>query len=224
MITQMLETSRHARRHAFDGLEASRHAAFAARELALFDEDAAVRARATLFLAKCDADIAPPALHDALEDAMPLVRHAAACALRSRGDASSLPLLAQIAIDDPIWWVRRAAVVGAAVLGNTKAIATLRAALEDPFWRVRNAAVRALLAIGASIDELEPATSPRSEGALSYIARRLGAKAPEPREIEMPNAIVARLDPDPAVVTARLAAGEAASPAFLVESLSLIQI
>jgi len=60
------------------------------------------------------------------------------------------------------------------------------AGLEDPFWRVRNAAVRALLAIGASIDEIDPATSPRSEGALSYIARRLGAKAPEPREIECP--------------------------------------
>ena len=219
MITEMLHTSRHARRHAFDGLAPTTDAAFAARELALFDEDATVRARATLFLSKCDANIARPALHDALEDAMPLVRHAAACALRQRGDAESLALLSGVAIEDPIWWVRRAAVVGAAVLGEKKATATLRAALEDPFWRVRNAAVRALLAIGVSMDELEPATSPRSEGALSYIARRLGAKAPEPREIEMPNAIVARLDPDPAVVTARLAAGEAVSPAFLVECL-----
>ena len=219
MITQMLETSRHARRHAFDKLEPSRDAAFAARELALFDEDAGVRARATLFLSKCDADIAKPALHDALEDAMPLVRHAAARALRVRGDAESFALLSAVAIEDPIWWVRRAAVIGAAVLGNKDAVPTLRAALEDPFWRVRNAAVRALLAIGASIDEIDPATSPRSEGALSYIARRLGAKAPEPREIEMPNAIVARLDPDPAVVTARLSAGEAVSPAFLVECL-----
>lgn len=219
MIREMLETSRHARRHAFDALEASREAAFAARELALFDEDAMVRARAALFLGKCDADIARPALHDALEDAMPLVRHAAVCALRSRGDRESFVLLSAIALEDPIWWVRRAAVVGAAVLGDKNATATLRAALEDPFWRVRNAAVRALLAIGVSIDALEPATSARSEGALSYIARRLGAKAPEPREIEMPNAIVARLDPDPAVVTARLAAGEPVSPAFLVECL-----
>jgi aryl-alcohol dehydrogenase-like predicted oxidoreductase/HEAT repeat protein len=242
MITQMLETSRHARRHAFDGLLPSRDAAFAARELALFDEDAMVRARAALFLGKCDADIARPALHDAIEDALPLVRHAAVCALRVRGDAESFRWLSQIAIEDPIWWVRRAAVVGAAVLGNKDAegrgaersglslsrgfgggapivITTLRAALEDPFWRVRNAAVRALLAMDVSIDEIEPATSARSEGALSYIARRLGAKANEPREIEMPNAIVARLDPDPAVVTARVAAGEAVSPAFLVECL-----
>jgi aryl-alcohol dehydrogenase-like predicted oxidoreductase/HEAT repeat protein len=219
MITEMLSTSRHARRHAFDGLSPTRDAAFAARELALFDEDASVRARASLFLGRCDADIARPALHDALEDAMPLVRHAAACALRVRGDAESFALLCAVAIEDPIWWVRRAAVVGAAVLGEKDAAPTLRAALDDPFWRVRNAAVRALLAIGVSIDELDPATSPRSEGALSYIARRLGAKGPEPREIEMPNAIVARLDPDPAVVTARLAAGEAVSPAFLVECL-----
>ena len=219
MITDMLQTSRHARRHAFDGLEPTRDSALAARELALFDEDAAVRARAALFLAKCDPEIARPALHDALEDAMPLVRHAATCALRARGDAESLALVSAVAVEDPIWWVRRAAVVATAVLGNKDAVATLRAALEDPFWRVRNAAVRALLAIGVSIDEIEPATSPRSEGALSYIARRLGVKAPEPREMEMPNAIVARLDPDPAVVTARVAAGEAVSPAFLVECL-----
>jgi HEAT repeat protein len=230
MIRDMLETSRHARRHAFDGLAASRDAAFAARELALFDEDASVRARATLFLAKCDADIARPTLHDALEDAMPLVRHAAASALRVRGDAESCALVSAVATDDPIWWVRRAAVIAAAVLGEKEAAPTLRAALEDPFWRVRNAAVRALLAIGVSIDELEPATSARSEGALSYIARsrlrvspsantrHLGHDVPA-REIEMPNAIVARLDPDPAVVTARVAAGEAVSPAFLVECL-----
>ncbi len=218
MITEMLETSRHTRRHAFDGLEVSREAAFAARELALFDEDASVRARATLFLGKCDADVARPALHDALEDAMPLVRHAAASALRVKGDSESLALVSAVAIEDPIWWVRRAAVIAAAVLGEKDVTATLRAALEDPFWRVRNAAVRALLAIGVAIDDLEPATSARSEGALSYIAKRLGVDVAA-REIEMPNAIVARLDPDPAVVTARVAAGEAVSPAFLVECL-----
>ncbi len=218
MIAALLSTSRHVRRHAFDRLVVDRETAYAARELLACDEDASVRARAAFFLAKAPAAIATPALHDALDDEMPLVRHAAVRALASCGHAASLERIARIAIDDPIWWVRRAAVISSAALGGASSTSTLREALEDPFWRVRAAAVRALVALGA--DDLGPATSARSAGALSYIARRLGGSAHgAPGEIDVPNALVARLDPDPAVVTARIERGEPVTPAFLVECL-----
>src|SRR4051794_38530613 len=190
MIADMLSTSRHVRRHAFDRLEPNRQTAYAARELLAFDEDASVRARAAFFIAQCDADIARPALHVASEDPMPVVRHAAMRALASCGDAASFEIASRAALEDPIWWVRRAAVVTAAILGKTAAIATLRACLEDPFWRVRNAAVRTLLALGEHedglLERLGNATSPRSEGALAYIARRLGARMPVARELDVP--------------------------------------
>ena len=102
-------------------------------------------------------------------------------------------------------------VVTSAVLAKAAAAPMLRAVLEDPFWRVRAAAVRALLALGEDdvLERLAPATSERSAGALSYIARRLGAKSRAAEAIDVPNAIVARLDPDPAVVTARIERGDA---------------
>jgi HEAT repeat protein len=222
VIAALLSTSRHERRHAFDRLAVNRDTAYAARELLAYDEDAAVRARAALFLAKAEPSIANPALRDALEDPMPLVRHAAARALASTGDGVSLPGLTELALRDPIWWVRRAAIVSLAMLGGS--IATLRDALDDPFWRVRSAAVRALLSLGEDSDDLlkrlGPPTTARSEGALSYIGRRLGTKTPAaPGALEVPNAIVARLDPDPAIVTARIERGDPATTAFLVECL-----
>jgi HEAT repeat protein len=218
MIAGLLSRSRHERRHAFDRLPIDRDAAYAAREILVFDEDASVRARAAMFLGKCAPDIATPALYDALHDAMPLVRHAAVRALARTG--GSVERLEEIALHDPIWWVRRAAIVSSAMLGGS--IAMLREALEDPFWRVRSAAVRALLSRGEDdlATKLGPATSARSEGALAYIARRLGEKAPiATGALDMPNAGVARLDPDPAVATARLERGDPSTTAFLVECL-----
>src|SRR5258706_1647844 len=196
MIAALLSASRHERRHAFDRLPMDREAAYAAREILAFDEDASVRARAALFLAKADAAIARPALHDALDDEMPLVRHAAVRALASVG--GSLERIASVGLEDPIWWVRRAAIVSSAMLGGS--IATLRAALDDPFWRVRSAAVRALLALDEHdlVQRFGPATTARFEGALAYIGRRRGgssksARMPEAGVLDVPNAIVARL-------------------------------
>src|ERR1700684_489316 len=108
MIAALLSTSRHVRRHAFDRLTVNRETAYAARELLAFDDDASVRARAAFFLAHAPRSIATPALHDALDDEMPLVRHAAVRALAS-GDAvgrGELSRVARVALEDPIWWVR----------------------------------------------------------------------------------------------------------------------
>ncbi len=222
--TALLSTSRHARRHAFDRLIVDEQTAYAAREILVFDRDASVRARAAFFLANAPPSIALPPLDDALDDEMPLVRHAAVRSLARLGDASSLGHIARVAIEDPIWWVRRAAVVSVVALAGPTCIGTLREALEDPFWRVRAAAVRAILLVGEDVDDLPerlaPATSARAGGALSYIARRLGRSVPATHgALDVPNALVARLDPDPAVVTARIERGDAVTPAFLVECL-----
>ncbi len=218
MIPALLSPSRHVRRHALDRLPVDRETAYAARELLVTDEDASVRARAAFFLAKAPVEIALAPLQDALDDPMPLVRHAAVRALAFSSDVDSFERVARVAIEDPIWWVRRAAVISAASLGGASSVATLREALEDPFWRVRAAAVRAWLSLGEG--DLGPATSARSAGALSYIQRRLGGLANESNgELDVPNALVARLDPDPAVVTARVERGDAVTPAFLVECL-----
>ncbi len=223
MIAGLLSTSPNARRHAFDSLTPDRDTAYAAREILAFDEDAQVRARAALFLARAPAKIATPALNDALEDPMPLVRHAAVRALATCGEERSIERASRVAVEDPIWWVRRAAVVTCAILGKTRAIPTLREALEDPFWRVRSASVRALLVMGERdvLEKVGPATTARSAGALCYLARRLGqgARLDHAAALDVPNAIVARLDPDPAVVTARVERGDAVTTAFLVECL-----
>lgn len=243
MIGGLLSASRHVRRHAFDKLPLDRDAAYAARELLAFDEDASVRARAASFLGRVHPEIAVPALVDALDDEAPLVRHAAVRALASArsGDAAAArdadgavrARVERLAVEDPTWWVRRAAVVTVAALfspreketvGASNAIQTLRDALDDPFWRVRAAAVRALVALGMGpgdlLERLGAATSDRSSGALSYIARRLGAGggAPAAASGEAPRA-PGEPDPDPAVATARIARGDAVAAAFLVECL-----
>src|SRR5262245_15275237 len=134
MIGHLLSTSPHVRRHAFDRRAMSRANAYAARELLVVDEDASVRARAALFLNHAPSDIATPALDDALDDPMPLVRQSALRALASHADFGALDRVSRLALEDPIWWVRRAAVVTSAVLGKVSALPTLREALEDPFW------------------------------------------------------------------------------------------
>jgi aryl-alcohol dehydrogenase-like predicted oxidoreductase/HEAT repeat protein len=221
MIAALLSSSRHVRRHAFDRLAVDRETAFAARDALVSDRDASVRARAAFFLARAPVDIARPTLHDALLDALPLVRHAAIRALAVCGDDASFALASRIAIEDPIWWVRRAAIVTSANLGGRASIAMLREALEDPFWRVRSASVRALITFGEDVlDDLAPADTARAAGAMSYLARRLGVFARAPHvPLDAPNAIVAQLDPDPAIVTARIERGDAVTPAFLVACL-----
>ncbi|MFO0614827.1 MAG: HEAT repeat domain-containing protein [Polyangiaceae bacterium] len=223
-MSGLLSTSRHLRRHAFDRLALDRDSAYAARELLANDEDAGVRARAARFLGGAPDEIAVPALIDALDDAAPLVRHAAARALAAaRVSAAGRAEIHRLAIEDPIWWVRRAAVVTAATRDASAALPTLRAALEDPFWRVRAAAVRALVALGeaddALLERLGPATTDRSSGALGYLARRLGDASRPSGPVAEPPRIPGQPDPDPAVAAARVARGDAVASAFLVECL-----
>ena len=207
MIAALLSSSRHVRRHAFEGLAQGEESAYAARDVLAFDADASVRARAAFFLGRSPSFIAAPVLRDALYDEMPLVRHAAIRALAMQGDTVAIPRLTRLATEDPIWWVRRAAIVSVVTLSGSACVPMLRAALEDPFWRVRHGAVRALIALGEA--DPGPATSERSAGALAYVRKRLGRLAGSlAGPTEAHNSIVAQMDPDPAVVTARLDRGE----------------
>jgi HEAT repeat protein len=199
--------------------------AYAVRDVLLFDRDAEVRARAARWFAEARAVAMAPALRDALHDEKPLVRHAAIRALAVLDDARSAPLLARMALEEPIWWVRRAAVIVLARVRGEAAIPTLLLALDDPFWRVRHAAVRVLLRVGQTREHVRDAIlaadargSARAQGALAYLRKRWSG-APAIGEAVTPTDTHAPYDPDPAVVTARLEAGAAASPAFLAECL-----
>ncbi|MFO0734855.1 MAG: aldo/keto reductase [Labilithrix sp.] len=201
-------------------------APFAVRELLLGDEDATVRASAaTWFERERDLDASrrrgAPSLINALYDTHPSVRLAACRALARLNADAATPTLRRLALEEPIWWVRRGAVIALARIEGAAAIPALRAVLDDPFWRVRHAAVRVLLVLGASndstieiLDGLEG--SDRARGALRYIERRL-RRGPDQASsepiVEQPAGLVA--DPDPAVITARLERGLAASPAEL---------
>ncbi len=200
-------------------------AAYAVRDVLLFDPDAEVRARAARWFADARATAMGQALRDALYDEKPLVRHAAIRAIAVLGDARSAPLLAEMALEEPIWWVRRAAVIVLARVRGEAATPTLLLALDDPFWRVRHAAVRVLLRVGKTREHVRAAIlsadargSLRAQGALAYLRRRWTGAAPVVEVAAIPE-MHAPYDPDPAVVTARLEAGAAASPAFLAECL-----
>jgi aryl-alcohol dehydrogenase-like predicted oxidoreductase len=184
------------------------------------DEDANVRAAAATRLGELGArDVS---LEEALYDTHPSVRMAACRAIARIGQRTELNLLRRLALEEPIWWVRRAAVIAVARLDRKKAIDLLRAVLDDPFWRVRHAAVRALLALGGA-EETDAAItaaiegSDRASGAVRYLARRLGRLGATDEEVTplltAPVGLV--VDPDPAVVTARLEQGHAATPAEL---------
>jgi len=198
-------------------------AVHAVREALLADEDAEVRAAAALWLGRSRA--APHALQDALYDTHPSVRAAACRALAQLGARDAASTLGRLALEEPIWWVRRAAVLAYARVARRDAIPRLVLALDDPFWRVRHATIRALLVLGeGDLDRVAMAirtadeTSDRARGALRYVARRLGLDhddLPGPDARPLPEGLVA--DPDPAVVAARLEQGLRASSAELVE-------
>lgn len=199
-------------------------AQFAVRELLLGDEDASVRAAAATWFERGRDATCTPALVNALYDTHPSVRLASCRALARIKADSAAPTLRRLASEEPIWWVRRGAVIALARIEGAAAIPTLRAVLDDPFWRVRHAAVRVLLVLGASEDaaaEILAADafegSDRARGALRYLERRLRPERDpaigEPIIVEQPQGLVA--DPDPAVVAARLERGLEASSAEL---------
>lgn len=192
----------------------SEAALFAIRRVLLLDPDAKVRAQAASRMALASPhlqDQAARCLEDALADAMPSVREAAARACGHLGQQRSSTALTALALQDIAWRVRRAALLALAICGASSSIKTLRAALSDPFWRVRQAALHALSALGEERPEdqqhiaaQDAEMKPVAAAALWYLRTRFAQVVdvhkfrPVPRENE------ALWNADPAVITARL--------------------
>lgn len=202
---------------------------FALRRVLWQDSDATVRAAAALQLGRTKAQSDAPTvaevaswLGDACTDEAPLVREAALRALSRM--ASRLPVLSRaelakpasvLSADDPIWWVRRAALLAYGSLLSLqpdRVLPLLRGKLGDPFWRVRHAAAQALYAIGLRAPELResilapaPELSGPAQAGLWYLRARFqpsidvysfSASSPDGPVVNA----------DPAVTTARLRA------------------
>lgn len=229
-IHRLLAESPRVRIRAIRDLPVQPATIYALRRVLYTDRHAEVRAAAARQLGRI-ATAEPPGavaiagwLGDALGDGSPLVRDAILRALaRCGGEAARDRVRARIT-DDRMWWVRRTAIYALAALAAADELAAFEAALADPFWRVRHAAIKVLAALGArDLDvraHLAAATGPAH--ALAYLRAGWG-----PALIETPQRAAiasqlpaALLDPDPAVVTARLATTpDIAPPVALVELL-----
>jgi diketogulonate reductase-like aldo/keto reductase/HEAT repeat protein len=186
--------------------------ACALRRVLFTDGDAEVRAAAAGRLAV----VVYPSetwLTDALGDHSALVREAILRALARRGTLTSADAVRRVIEIDRVWWVRRTAVYALAAIAGASELAAFEAALADPFWRVRHAAIKVLAVLGARDpnlrDELiaEPPEG-AARSALQFLRATWGPVAVEAPERPAAASLLpeALLDPDPAVVTARLAA------------------
>jgi HEAT repeat protein len=195
-------------------------AVWAVRTLLLEDEHAPIRAAAADWMGRAGERAQEAALRDALYDSHETVRLAACRALRRAKLRGALPVLSRLALEEPVWSVRRAAVVAVASLEGPRSVPLLLQVLDDPFWRVRRAAAAALVALGAkaSLPLVEPgALSERAEAAYSYVRRKVGLPAAEiPGPDASPQLTGELADADPAVVAARLERGLPATVAELV--------
>lgn len=210
------------RRQAVSAVDARSTAGrYALREALLGDEDAEVRARAAQQLGEARDRRFVPALCEALGDARPSVRDRAIRALARIGAEELLPHAQRAVREEPVWWVRRAAVRGAASVGGAGALGILLEALADPFWRVRHAAVQSLALLGDDEEtsaevraRLQAAAARDRSGpvaaAAAYLHELWGEEAGE--EVRAQGAGARPLpwstndleDEDPAVMTARL--------------------
>lgn len=102
------------------------------------------RARAVRALAAQRTDEAAAALRTALGDSAPSVRVQAAYALRRSQGAAAIPLLANVAADDPDPTVRLAAVRALSALPGAASTRALQRASQDPDASVRQEAARRL--------------------------------------------------------------------------------
>ena len=220
-LVDLVSDSRRVRSDAVRELPASDALRFALRRVLFTDSHADVRAAAARRLAHFAG--VEGWLVDALDDASPLVRDAVLRALARAGTTSSVPRLRRVVDGDQMWWVRRAAIYALASIAGEAEVATFTRALADPFWRVRHAAVKVLAVLGAAHPELRDeviASSSSESTTLAFLRASWGPVALEaPQRAAAPSVLPAELlDPDPAVVTARLAEGEF-SPRALVELL-----
>lgn len=191
---------------------------YALRAALLGDPDGRVRAQAAMTLGRGPARPEVDGwLGEGLLDALPSVREACLRALGHHRAQGAAPACARLSTEDPVWWVRRSALLALALSAEVAAIPTLRQTLGDPFWRVRHAAVQALGALGdahpaerARILSQDEPCRPVAAAALWYLRARFDPsievhkfRLPERQDEPLWNA-------DPAVTTARLRARPAA--------------
>ena len=153
------------------------------------------------------------------------MREAALLALGRVGSDEVLVQLERSGVEDPTWWVRRAAARATAAVGlrcaSYIAVAALRRQLDDPFWRVRHAAAQGLGQLGDDhpalrVEILQPLAGAQAASALALIAARWDRAAPPPQlgasrpfaPLDAPRGVGLDND-DPAVVTAHLEALDA---------------
>lgn len=219
-LASLVAASHHARLAAVRDLPHSDALRFALRRVLFTDDHAEVRAAAARRLA--DFAEVEPWLLDALADSSPLVRDALLRTLARAGTTAAAPALRRLVSTDRMWWVRRGAIYALAAIAGAAEVTTFTRALADPFWRVRHAAVRVLAVLGAASPSLrdEVIASSTDTTTLAFLRASWG-----PVALEAPQRAVASttlppplLDPDPAVVTARLLEGTF-PPLALVELL-----
>ncbi|OJT22922.1 hypothetical protein BO221_18655 [Archangium sp. Cb G35] len=215
---RLLDENAEVRREAVDAVDTSAAPGrFALRQVLLTDEDAEVRASAARRLGELRDGRFVPALLEALGDPMPAVRDRVWRALARLGAEVLLTRVPRALHEEPVWWVRRAAIRAAASVAGPGALELLLEALEDPFWRVRNAAVQALAWLG-EVDErvrqrVRTVADGSPKGAVKAAAAYLegvwgSAAAPGGFLLPVPGQSQGPAGPldneDPAVVTARL--------------------
>jgi HEAT repeat protein len=214
--SRLLDEDAEVRRQAVEAVDTRTLAGrYALRQALLADRDAEVRARAARRLGEARDRRFTAALCEALGDERPSVRDRAFRALARMESPALLPHAARATREEPVWWVRRAAVRAAASVGGSAALDVLLAALSDPFWRVRHAAVQSLALLGEEDQEVrarvrEAAARPGpSAAAAAWLATvwqdeggalELGTSA----AASLPWAADSLGDEDPAVTTARL--------------------
>ena len=221
-LSALLHEDRRDRVRALRDLPASEAVMFAARRMLYTDRDARVRAAAARRLGSVREPIVEGWLADALADRSPMVRDAILRALSRVGSSASANTLRGLVEHDEMWWIRRGAIYALAAVAGAAELATFTRALGDPFWRVRHAAVRVLAVLGARDAQVrdEILTEPPSS-ALVFLRAAWGPVALEaPARAATTSRLPAHLlDPDPAVVTARLLADREVSAVALVELL-----
>lgn len=215
---RLLDESAEVRREAVDAVDATTLTGrYALRQALLGDEDAEVRASAARRLGEARDRLFAPALIEALRDPLPMVRDRVWRALARIGARELLPQAERAVREEPVWWVRRAAVRAAASVAGSGALELLIQTLEDPFWRVRSAAVQALLWLGETHAEVRQRVRAAGDAAgpgpvraaTAYLEGAWSSSAPSPQQGSFagPLPVLADAgldDQDPAVVTARL--------------------
>lgn len=205
---------------------------YALRQALLTDEDAEVRASAARRLGDTRDRRFTAALIEALFDPMPSVRDRAWRAMARMGGRELLPPAERAVREEPVWWVRRAAIRASASAAGSGALELLLRALEDPFWRVRNAAVQALGWLGETDAQVRQRVHAMGEGtgpgavraAVSYLEEVWSGSTSVPGDAVRLGPIRAAHDEawedeDPAVVTARLER----TPASAVPPIKLVE-